>query len=232
MEYLLGKTLNELHAVAESLGMPRFTAKQLAQWLYEKRVRSIDAMTNISKAGRERLSELYDLGVDAPVGMAESSDGTRKYLFPVSCPRHDGFEQSAVEAVMIPDDERRTLCVSSQAGCKMGCRFCMTGRQGFHGNLTANDLRAGKKGYGASGEVDGALAEVDGGTQNITTKAQVITAPAGIHDGTYKAQISATEQAKIIAANIKKGVTILGVAGGLSSATVSQDGSTKVLSIS
>lgn len=100
------------------------------------------------------------------------------------------------------------------------------------GNLTANDLREGKKGYGASGEVDGALAEVEGGTQSITTKAQVITAPSGIHDGTYKAQISATEQAKIIAANIKKGVTILGVAGGLSSATVSQDGSTKVLSIS
>ena len=88
-------------------------------------------MTNISKAGREKLKEMYDLGVVLPSACQESSDGTRKYLFPVG-------EGNAVEAVMIPDDDRKTLCVSSQAGCRMGCRFCMTGRQGFHGNLSVS----------------------------------------------------------------------------------------------
>lgn len=125
-------TLNELRAAAESCGLKGFVGKQLAEWLYVKRVTSWDHMVNISKASREALSERFDLGAADPAGMAESADGTRKYLFPV-----DG---GAVEAVMIPDDERRTLCVSSQAGCKMGCRFCMTGRQGWHGNLSTADI--------------------------------------------------------------------------------------------
>lgn len=148
---LLGKTLDELKAVAVEAGLPAFTGKQLAQWLYAKKVRSFDEMTNISKAGRERLSQMYDLGVSEAVGVAESSDGTRKYLFPVSCPKAaglDAYEQSrpeeletaAIEAVMIPDEDRRTLCVSSQSGCRMGCKFCMTGRQGFHGHLSAADI--------------------------------------------------------------------------------------------
>lgn len=148
---LLGKTLDELKAVAVEAGLPAFTGKQLAQWLYAKKVRSFDEMTNISKAGRERLSQLYDLGVSEAVGVAESSDGTRKYLFPVSCPKAaglDAYEQSrpeeletaAIETVMIPDEDRRTLCVSSQSGCRMGCKFCMTGRQGFHGHLSAADI--------------------------------------------------------------------------------------------
>ena len=128
-EKLLGKTPEELKAVAQAAGLPPFAGKQLAQWMYEKRAKSFEEMTNISKAGREKLAELYELGVSAPLGLAQSSDGTKKYLFPAS--------EFAVEAVMIPDDDRKTLCVSSQAGCKMGCKFCMTGRQGFHGSLDA-----------------------------------------------------------------------------------------------
>jgi len=139
-EKLLGKTLEELKAAAESCGLKSFVGKQLADWLYAKRVREWDRMVNISKAAREKLSERYDLGTRAPIGEALSSDGTRKYLFPVSCKIGDRVEDSAVEAVMIPDDDRKTLCVSSQAGCKMGCKFCMTGRQGFHGNLDAADI--------------------------------------------------------------------------------------------
>ena len=148
---LLGKTLDELKAIAVEAGLPAFTGKQIAEWLYVKKVRSFDAMTNISKAGREKLSSLFDLGVSEAIGVAESSDGTRKYLFPVSCSKAaglDAYEQSrpeeletaAIEAVMIPDEDRRTLCVSSQSGCRMGCRFCMTGRQGFHGHLSAADI--------------------------------------------------------------------------------------------
>ena len=148
---LLGKTPDELKEIAVAAGLPAFTGKQLAQWLYVKRVKSFDEMTNISKAGREKLALSYEVGVSAPVGMAVSSDGTKKYLFPVSCVRsnalnayekasEDEFESAAIEAVMIPDDDRKTLCVSSQSGCRMGCKFCMTGRQGFHGHLSAADI--------------------------------------------------------------------------------------------
>ena len=132
-EQLLGKTPVELKDIALKVGLPAFTGKQIAQWMYGRKVRSIDEMTNISKVGRERLKEEYTLGVTLPSACQVSSDGTKKYLFQVG-------EGNAVEAVMIPDDDRKTLCVSSQAGCRMGCKFCMTGRQGFHGNLTVADI--------------------------------------------------------------------------------------------
>lgn len=132
-EQLLGKTPVELKDIALKVGLPAFTGKQIAQWMYGRKVWSIDEMTNISKAGRERLKEEYSLGVTLPSTCHVSSDGTKKYLFPVG-------EGNAVEAVMIPDEDRKTLSVSSQAGCRMGCKFCMTGRQGFHGNLTVADI--------------------------------------------------------------------------------------------
>ncbi len=128
-EQLLGKTPDELKEIALKVGLPAFAGKQLAGWMYGRKVRSIDEMTNISKNGRERLKQEYSLGLVLPSTCQVSSDGTKKYLFPLD-------EGNAVEAVMIPDEDRKTLCVSSQAGCRMGCRFCMTGRQGFHGNLT------------------------------------------------------------------------------------------------
>ncbi|MBQ9477626.1 MAG: 23S rRNA (adenine(2503)-C(2))-methyltransferase RlmN [Bacteroidales bacterium] len=130
-EKLLGKNPEELKAVAQDCGLPSFVGRQLADWIYVHRVRSFSDMTNISRIGRETLAQRYDLGVADPLSAMTSSDGTRKYLFAAP------GEGAAVEAVIIPDDERRTLCVSSQAGCKMGCRFCMTGRQGFHGSLDA-----------------------------------------------------------------------------------------------
>ena len=130
---LLGKTLDELAAVAAENGMPRFAAKQLARWIYVRHVRSIEEMTDISKAHRQRLQARYEVGAHAPLQSQRSTDGTVKYLFPTA----DG---QAVETVFIPDSERGTLCVSCQVGCRMGCRFCMTGRQGFHGNLTVTDI--------------------------------------------------------------------------------------------
>ena len=140
-ERLLGKTPDELKAIALEAGLPAFAGKQMAQWLYQKRVRTLDEMTNLSKAGREALKSGYEVGYVAPVDVQTSKDGTRKYLFPVRCPMGAGREEdSFIEAVMIPDEDRKTLCVSSQAGCKMACEFCMTGRQGFHGNLSAADI--------------------------------------------------------------------------------------------
>ena len=130
---LLGRTPEELKQIALEAGLPAFAGKQMAQWLYQKRVRSIDEMTNLSKQGREALAQRYEVGITEPVDVQTSKDGTKKYLFSVG-------ENNYIEAVMIPDEDRKTLCVSSQAGCKMGCKFCMTGRQGFHGNLTAADI--------------------------------------------------------------------------------------------
>lgn len=132
-EALFGKTLQELQEVCASLGLPRFTAAQLADWLYHKPVSSIDEMTNLSKKAREVLNEKYNFGLISPVRVQESKDGTKKYLFPTI---HGKF----IETAMIPEKERTTVCVSSQVGCKMGCLFCMTGKQGFQGQLTAGEI--------------------------------------------------------------------------------------------
>ena len=139
MEVLLGKTLVELQEVALSVGLPKFAGKQLAEWLYGRRVCSFDEMTNISLKGREALKAQYSIGRSMPVREAVSKDGTRKYLFRLSAINSQSSEQF-VESVYIPEEERATLCVSTQAGCKMGCRFCMTGTLGFHGQLTAAEI--------------------------------------------------------------------------------------------
>ena len=143
MEALLGKTLSELQDVALSVGLQKFAGKQLAQWLYVQRVRSIDEMTNISLKGREALKARYTVGRDAPVREAVSVDGTRKYLFAVENQKSEIENQKSlnyIESVYIPEEDRATLCVSTQAGCKMGCRFCMTGTLGFHGQLPASEI--------------------------------------------------------------------------------------------
>ena len=130
---LLGMTLDELQSVVRGLGMPKFAAKQIASWLYDKKVSSIDEMTNLSLKHREALGAEYEVGGIPPVEAMHSVDGTIKYLFQVG-------EKNFVEAVYIPDDDRATLCVSSQVGCKMNCKFGMTGKQGFTTNLTANQI--------------------------------------------------------------------------------------------
>jgi 23S rRNA (adenine2503-C2)-methyltransferase len=132
-EPLIGKTRDELRVLVQSLGMPAFAAKQIMLWIYGKKIESIDEMTNISVEHRNRLKENYTIGRTAFVKKQTSGDGTVKYLFPVLGNRF-------IESVFIPDNERKTLCVSSQAGCKMNCLFCMTGKQGFSGQLSAADM--------------------------------------------------------------------------------------------
>jgi len=130
---LYGKTLNELIAVTKRIGLPGFAAKQIADWLYKKEIQSIEEMTNLSKKTRELLDTDYEIGLSAPINTSVSSDGTKKYLYKV-------LNNKYIEAAYIPDNERATICVSSQAGCKMGCIFCMTGKQGFQGNLSPNEI--------------------------------------------------------------------------------------------
>ncbi len=130
---LLGLSLDELKGVAKSLGMPAFAGGQMAKWLYTRHVSSIDDMTDISKQNRERLKDSYTIGCRPPSDSQRSVDGTVKYLFPTAAGKF-------VETVYIPDNDRATLCVSSQVGCKMNCLFCQTGKQGFEGNLTVTDI--------------------------------------------------------------------------------------------
>jgi 23S rRNA (adenine2503-C2)-methyltransferase len=132
-ESLFGKTLSEISAIVKEGGFPAFTAKQITEWLYKKNVSSIEQMTNLSKAARTYLIANYELGKSAPSKMQESVDGTKKYLYPT-------HNEQYIESAYIPDDTRFTLCVSSQVGCKMGCLFCMTGKQGFQSDLTAGEI--------------------------------------------------------------------------------------------
>ena len=155
--------------------MPAFAGKQMAQWLYQKRVHCIEEMTNLSKQGRDALAERYEVGLTLPVDVQVSADGTKKYLFPV----RDGF----VEAVMIPEEDRKTLCVSSQAGCKMGCKFCMTGRQGFHGQLEPADILSQFFGVEEAGELTNTvfmgMGEPLDNWDNVQRVLEILTAPWG-----------------------------------------------------
>jgi 23S rRNA (adenine2503-C2)-methyltransferase len=133
MEPLFGKTLEELQQVAGELDLPGYTAKQMADWLYRKKIGSIDEMTNLSRQAREALGTRYTIGLAPYKNVQTSTDGTKKYLFNTTVGKF-------VETAYIPDRERHTVCVSTQVGCKMGCLFCMTGKQGFQGNLTAGEI--------------------------------------------------------------------------------------------
>ena len=188
---LLGLNLEELKALSLEMGLPSYTAKQIARWLWGRTVRSIDMMTDLSKAARALLSERYEVGVSEPTHVVTSVDGTRKYLFPVKCSRSNAlnppvepsFEEASVEAVMIPDQDRATLCVSSQSGCKMGCRFCMTGRQGFHGNLSAAEILSQFIGVQESDKLTNAvfmgMGEPLDNYENVSRAIEILTADWG-----------------------------------------------------
>jgi 23S rRNA (adenine2503-C2)-methyltransferase len=133
MEPMYGKTLVELSAAAGEAGLPAYAGRQIADWLYRKHAESFDVMLNLPLRARSLLAQRYSLGTRPPLQVAESADGTRKYLFPAG-------ESGFVEAAYIPEEGRATLCLSVQVGCKMGCLFCMTGKQGFQGNLSAGEI--------------------------------------------------------------------------------------------
>jgi len=130
---LFGKTLPEIESLVLELGLPKFTARQITDWLYKKPVLSIDEMTNLSKKARDLFNEKYEFGLTGYTKVQESIDGTKKYLFPT-------VQHKFIETAMIPEGDRKTVCVSSQVGCKMGCLFCFTAKQGFQGQLTAGEI--------------------------------------------------------------------------------------------
>lgn len=132
-EYLYGQTLPQLEALCNRLEMPRFAAKQIARWLYDKHATTIEAMSDLSARHRALLAETYEVGLTAPEKVSISTDGTKKYLYRTS-------QNHFIESAYIPDGDRATLCISSQAGCRMGCCFCATGRQGLQHSLSTNEI--------------------------------------------------------------------------------------------
>ena len=132
-EYLYGQTLSQLEALCNRLEMPRFAAKQIARWLYDKHATTIEAMSDLSVRHRALLAETYEVGFTSPEKVSISADGTKKYLYRTS-------QNHFIESAYIPDGDRATLCISSQAGCRMGCRFCATGRQGLRHSLSTNEI--------------------------------------------------------------------------------------------
>ncbi len=133
MTTLFGQTLSEISNWANAKGLPVYRAKQIAQWLYQKNITSIDDMTNLPLSVRDMMNEEFEYGLYGPVRVSESTDGTKKYLFPAG-------EGKFIETAYIPEEKRATLCLSTQVGCKMRCQFCMTGKQGFSGNLDSSRI--------------------------------------------------------------------------------------------
>lgn len=133
LKSLYGLTLSQLQQLCQELELPRYAAKQIAGWLYRRGATDIEQMSDLSKANRARLAQHYTVGLSAPVKVSTSIDGTKKYLY-------HSEQGAAIESAYIPDGERATLCVSSQAGCRMGCRFCATGRLGLLHNLSTCDI--------------------------------------------------------------------------------------------
>ena len=130
---LLDFDLDGLAVFCERLGEKRFRATQLFRWIHQKGAQDFDQMSDLAKSLREKLKTCAQVQPLTPISRHDSADGTIKWLFDVG----DG---NAVETVFIPEDDRGTLCVSSQAGCAVGCRFCSTGHQGFSRNLTTGEI--------------------------------------------------------------------------------------------
>jgi 23S rRNA (adenine2503-C2)-methyltransferase len=130
---LFGKTLPQLQDEVKFLNLPQYTAMQICDWIYKKNISSVNDMSNLSRLSRQILDDNFDLGITPFSRVSISTDGTRKYLFPVQ-------DYRFIESAYIPEVNRATLCVSSQVGCRMGCRFCMTARQGFQGNLSPGEI--------------------------------------------------------------------------------------------
>ncbi len=186
-EHLLGKTLQDLKHIAADLELPVFVATQIAYWLYKTNIQSYDEMTNISKKVRLLLAEHYDIGIVQSVKVQQSADGTKKYLFPVS-------SHKFIETAFIPEGKRNTLCVSSQVGCKMGCLFCATGRQGFQAQLSAgqiiNQLRSLPERDSITNIVFMGMGEPFDNIEEVMKSLEILTAAYGFELSTRKVTVS------------------------------------------
>ncbi|MEN8226439.1 MAG: 23S rRNA (adenine(2503)-C(2))-methyltransferase RlmN, partial [Bacteroidota bacterium] len=174
---LLGKTHKEIQEIVIALGLPKFTASQIADWIYKKKVKDIGEMSNLSNKARELISSDYCIGFTGHTNVQLSDDGTKKYLFPAG-------DKNFIEAAYIPEGKRNTLCISTQAGCKMGCLFCMTGKQGFQAHLTPagiiNQLWSLPERDEVSNLVFMGMGEPFDNMDNLMKTLEILTAPWGM----------------------------------------------------
>lgn len=177
MENLYGTTLARLREICRDHALPPFAAGQIARWLYVRRAAGIDSMTDLSRDARRRLAQHYEARITPPLRTSVSADGTKKYLFGSA---GDGY----IEAACIPDGERTTLCVSSQVGCRMGCRFCATGRQGLRRSLTAGEIINQILSIPESGRLTNivfmGMGEPLDNYDNVLAALEILTAPWGM----------------------------------------------------
>jgi len=183
---LFGKTLEELRTLAVERGQKPYVGAQLAKGLYQRRVSSFDEMTDLSMTLRRKLEDEFTLGLTAPSKVDASVDGTKKYLFPAA--------GKFVEAAFIPDAERSTLCLSSQVGCKMGCLFCMTGKQGFQAHLSVNEIlnqvRSLPEGPQLTNVVYMGMGEPLDNLENTLKSLEILTADWGMGFGVQRVTVS------------------------------------------
>lgn len=175
-EALFGKSLDEIIAIVKEQGLPAFTARQVVEWLYSHRVNDIDSMSNLSRKAREGLKMKYTIGHSPAIKQMESADGTKKYLFQAA-------DNKFIESAYIPEKSRNTLCISSQVGCRMGCHFCMTGRQGFQGQLTATEILNQLVSIPESGNITNlvymGMGEPFDNTENVIKSIDILTSDWG-----------------------------------------------------
>ncbi len=180
-------TLKGLESYISGLGKERFRAKQIFKWLYQMDAGSFEEMTNVSKEFRVMLGEIAQISNLTPEVVESSEDGTRKYLFRL-------FDGSAVESVLIPDEGRNTLCISSQVGCAMGCAFCLTGSFGLSRNLTTaeivNQVCAVKRDQPVSNIVFMGMGEPLANLKAVIPAVQILTDPDGFQFSTRKVTVS------------------------------------------
>jgi 23S rRNA (adenine2503-C2)-methyltransferase len=173
---IFGSTLSEIKSICAAYELPGYTANQMVDWLYKKKITSLEGMSNLPRLTREKLAGQFEINLYPPAGVQESVDGTRKYLFRVKSGRF-------IESVFIPETNRFTLCLSSQVGCKMGCTFCMTGKQGFHGNLTSGEILNQIVSLPESDRLTNfvfmGMGEPLANTENLLRSLEIITAPYG-----------------------------------------------------
>jgi 23S rRNA (adenine2503-C2)-methyltransferase len=180
-------SLDELESFITGTGKERFRARQIFKWLYQKDAVSFEAMTNLSRDFRQELEKTSYISTFEPEVVEESSDGTKKYLFRLA----DG---SSVESVLIPDEDRTTLCISSQVGCAMGCEFCLTGTFNLTRNLTAaeivNQVCAVKRREPVRNIVFMGMGEPLHNLDNVIRALKILTDPDGFQFSTRKVTVS------------------------------------------
>ena len=186
MQNLYGQTLKQLQNICEQHTIQKYVAKQLADWMYHKHVYDFQKMTNLSIPLREKLSEQYTIFVPKPIQEHISEDETKKYLYE--------FSSGAIESAWIPESDRSTLCMSCQVGCKRGCTFCMTARQGWKENLTAGEILSQYAGLPERDKITNfvymGMGEPMDNLDNVLNSLEILTSPYGYNQSNSRITVS------------------------------------------